>query len=164
MTCQMTLFLYKIKFNKYFVMSGKQSVRSKVDSFFNQKKKVTASQELDHEGMLDEHMESMFKPTGQVVEMGRKTLGDGGANLQGKAYQGKKVSRADLAPRHSDSSSDDQDGELASEEGEEDMEDEMLDESMEDDMSGEIEESSEEEVSGESSDDLDKNAEVYNKL
>lgn len=58
---------------------------------------MSASRELDHEGMLDEHMESMFTPTGQKVDMGRRKLGESTTELQGKAYQGKKVSRAALA-------------------------------------------------------------------
>jgi hypothetical protein len=40
-----------------------KNMRDKVDSFFNEKR-ISAAKELDHEGMLDEHMESMFKPTG----------------------------------------------------------------------------------------------------
>jgi len=45
-------------------------MRSKVDQFFDSSKRVSASKELDHEGMMDEHMESMFKPTGTKVEVG----------------------------------------------------------------------------------------------
>lgn len=35
---------------------------------------MKASRELDYEGMMDDHMENMFKPTGSKIEMGRKTI------------------------------------------------------------------------------------------
>jgi hypothetical protein len=42
------------------------SIRKKVDKYFDssQSLKMKASRELDYEGMMDEHMEEMFKPTG----------------------------------------------------------------------------------------------------
>lgn len=60
---------------------------------------MKASRELDYEGMMDDHMESMFKPTGSKIEMGRKTIQnhETDINLKGKAYEGiKKVSRQEL--------------------------------------------------------------------
>ena len=50
---------------------------------------MKASRELDYEGMMDEHMESMFKPTGAKVEMGSRTIkpvNDEAPLLKGKAY------------------------------------------------------------------------------
>lgn len=114
-------------------------MRDKVDSFFNEKR-ISAAKELDHEGMLDEHMESMFKPTGQKVEVGQRRIGDEAVTLSGKAYEGKKVSRAQL---EEESSSQNDDAEF----GEDEMS--LAGESMEDDMS----ESSEQSLK-----DLDKNA------
>lgn len=52
-----------------------KSIRSKVDSFF-QDKKVSAAKALDHEGMMDEQMESMLKPTGHKVDVGKRRLGN----------------------------------------------------------------------------------------
>jgi len=74
------------------------SVRQKVDKFFNDSSKKSAGKELDHDGMLDEQMESMLKPTGTKIEMGKRRLGEGAndLNLHGKAYESKKVSRAAL--------------------------------------------------------------------
>jgi len=74
------------------------SLRNKVEKHFDlqQRSKMKASRELDYEGMMDDHMESMFKPTGSKIEMGRKTIhsSETDINLKGKAYQGiKKVSR-----------------------------------------------------------------------
>jgi len=69
---------------------------------------VSAAKALDHDGMYEEHMESMLKPTGHKVEIGKRRLGNNDVQLQGKQYEGKKVSRAQLQqPESSDSSEDD---------------------------------------------------------
>ena len=75
-----------------------KTIITKVDSFFQDGgKKMNAAKVLDHEGMMDEHMESMFKPTGHKVDVGKRLLGNqDDLNLQVKAYEGKKVSRAQL--------------------------------------------------------------------
>jgi hypothetical protein len=57
---------------------------------------MKASRELDYEGMMEDHMKSMFKPTGAKVEMGNRSIKsfDDAPILKGKAYQAsKKVSR-----------------------------------------------------------------------
>ena len=51
------------------------STRKKVDKFFGETKSKSAAKDLDHEGMFDEQMESMFKPTGAKIEMGQKKIG-----------------------------------------------------------------------------------------
>ena len=50
---------------------------------------MKASRELDYEGMMDEHMASMFKPTDTKVEMGSRSIkprNDDALLLKGKAY------------------------------------------------------------------------------
>jgi len=87
------------------------SIRKKVDKYFDnsQTSKMKASRELDYEGMMDDYMESMFKPTGTKIEMGSrsiKPIADDAPLLKGKAYQdAKKVSRDDLNRRAISSSS-----------------------------------------------------------
>ena len=67
------------------------SIRNKVDKYFDntQGSKMKASRELDYEGMMDEHMASMFKPTDTKVEMGSRSIkprNDDAPLLKGKAY------------------------------------------------------------------------------
>lgn len=66
------------------------SIRKKVDKYFDdsQGTKMKASRELDYEGMMDENMESMFKPTGTKIEMGGRSFKtfDDAPLLKGKAY------------------------------------------------------------------------------
>ena len=86
------------------------SLRNKVDKYFDdsQGTKMKASRELDYEGMMDDHMKSMFKPTGTKVEMGNRSIKnfDDAPVLKGKAYQDtKKVSRESLEKTFSSSSS-----------------------------------------------------------
>jgi hypothetical protein len=86
------------------------SIRKKVEKYFDdsQGTKMKASRELDYEGMMDEHMKSMFKPTGTKVEMGSRSIKnfDDAPVLKGKAYQDtKKVSRDSLKKTFSSSSS-----------------------------------------------------------
>ncbi len=64
----------------------KKSVRQEVDKFFKPDK-YNAARELDHEGMYDSHMQNMFKPTGHLVEQGRRKLGNQDIKLSGKAYE-----------------------------------------------------------------------------
>ncbi len=51
-------------------------------------------------------MESMFKPTGTKIDMGKRTINseDNEVKLTGKAYQAKKTSRAELQKIESSSS------------------------------------------------------------
>ena len=66
------------------------SIRKKVDKYFDdsQGSKMKASRELDYEGMMDEHMENMFKPTGNKIEMGNRSIKtfEDAPILKGKAY------------------------------------------------------------------------------
>ena len=87
------------------------SIRKKVEKHFedSEASKMKASRELDYEGMMDDHMKSMFKPTGIKVEMGSRSIKtfDDAPVLKGKAYQDtKKVSRESLKKTFSSSSSD----------------------------------------------------------
>lgn len=68
--------------------------------------------------MLEEHMESMFKPTGTKIDMGKRTINseENDVKLTGKVYETKKTSRAALQQIESSSS------ELS---GAEDFEDDM---------------------------------------
>ena len=112
---------------------------------------MKASRELDYEGMMDDNMESMFKPTGTKIEMGRKSIQSSEAdiNLKGKAYQGiKKVSRSELVVQDQ---SEDESEELGSDEM---GESEMISEGGESEMSQSSSQSSQ-------LDDLDKNAKLY---
>jgi hypothetical protein len=52
------------------------SLRRQLDQHFNQHKKYSASKELDHEGMLDENMESIFNQPTHSVEVGKRRLGN----------------------------------------------------------------------------------------
>ena len=87
------------------------SIRNKIEKHFedSEASKMKASRELDYEGMMDDHMKSMFKPTGTKVEMGSRSIKtfDDAPVLKGKAYQDtKKVSRDSLKKTFSSSSSD----------------------------------------------------------
>lgn len=66
------------------------SIRKKVDKYFESSEgsKMKASRELDYEGMMENHMKSMFKSTGTNVEMGNRTIKtfDYAPVLKGKAY------------------------------------------------------------------------------
>lgn len=83
--------------------------------------------------MLDENMESMFKPTGHKVDVGERRIGNEAVNLSGRAYEGKKVSRAQLEEQESSSHSDDDGAEGGESEmsGAESMEEQMSESSEE---------------------------------
>ena len=120
------------------------SLRQKIDKHFYDSSKHSAARELDHEGMLDEHMESMFRPTGSKVDVGRRMLGtENDMELAGAQYKGKKVSRSQL-DQHSVSASSEEDS--AEEFGESEM--------------SEMSASSGSESMGE----LDRNAKIYNQM
>ena len=100
------------------------SIRKKVEKYFenSQSSRMKASRELDYEGMMDDNMKAMFKPTGTKVEMGSRFIKnfDDAPLLKGKAYQNtKKVSRESLKKTFSQTSSSDAD--QLSEESSEDV-------------------------------------------
>lgn len=77
------------------------SIRKKVDKYFDdsQGSKMKASRELDYDGMMDDHLMQMFKPTGTKIEMGARKIeqNNDALLLDGKIYKNtKKVNRKEL--------------------------------------------------------------------
>jgi hypothetical protein len=93
------------------------SRRQEIEKMFEGQTRISAGQNLDHEGAeIEESMAGMLKKGQSQVEVGKRLLGEVDPILKGTAYEGKRVSRKDL-----EESSDNEDG--SEEEGEEDLSD-----------------------------------------